>query len=91
MNFILKKHDPTRDDVMRWAREKARIKTQKYKEEREANVLPFRSHLSFWKSHPMSFMIVADIHSYLDNQKIQNEAQYDGLYAICTDLLDDVN
>ena len=32
---------------------------------------------------------VADIHSYLDNQKIENEAQYDGLYAICTDLLDD--
>ena len=31
---------------------------------------------------------VADIHSYLDNQKIENEAQYDGLYAICTDLLD---
>ena len=30
----------------------------------------------------------ADIHSYLDNQKIENEAQYDGLYAICTDLLD---
>ena len=32
---------------------------------------------------------VADIHTYLDNQKIENEAQYDGLYAICTDLLDD--
>lgn len=33
---------------------------------------------------------VADIHSVLDNRKIENEAQYDGLYAICTDLLDDV-
>lgn len=32
---------------------------------------------------------VADIHSYLDEQKIESEAQYDGLYAICTDLLDD--
>lgn len=32
---------------------------------------------------------IADIHSYLDEDKIQAEAQYDGLYAICTDLLDD--
>lgn len=32
---------------------------------------------------------VADIHSYLDEQRIESEAQYDGLYAICTDLLDD--
>lgn len=31
----------------------------------------------------------ADIHSYLDTDKIESEAQYDGLYAICTDLLDD--
>lgn len=32
---------------------------------------------------------VADIHSYLDADKIESEAQYDGLYAVCTDLLDD--
>ncbi|WP_334159805.1 transposase, partial [Muricomes intestini] len=31
----------------------------------------------------------ADIHSYLDTEKIDAEAQYDGLYAVCTDLLDD--
>lgn len=31
----------------------------------------------------------ADIHSYLDKDKIESEAQYDGLYAVCTDLLDD--
>ncbi len=31
----------------------------------------------------------ADIHSYLDEDKIESEAQYDGLYAVCTDLLDD--
>lgn len=31
----------------------------------------------------------ADIHSYLDAEKIEFEAQYDGLYAVCTDLLDD--
>ncbi len=32
---------------------------------------------------------VADIHHYLDESKIEEEALYDGLYAVCTDLLDD--
>ncbi|NLZ73855.1 MAG: IS1634 family transposase, partial [Bacteroidales bacterium] len=32
---------------------------------------------------------VADMHSYLDENKIELEAEYDGLYAVCTDLLDD--
>ena len=31
----------------------------------------------------------ADILHYLDEDKIAEEAQYDGLYAVCTDLLDD--
>lgn len=31
----------------------------------------------------------ADIHHYLDESKIEEEARYDGLYAVCTDLLDD--
>lgn len=32
---------------------------------------------------------IADMHNYLDESKIELEAQYDGLYAVCTDLLDD--
>ncbi len=32
---------------------------------------------------------VAKSHSFLDENKIADEAQYDGLYAVCTDLLDD--
>lgn len=32
---------------------------------------------------------VADIQHYLDESKIAEEAKYDGLYAVCTDLLDD--
>lgn len=32
---------------------------------------------------------VADIHNYLDEEKIESEARFDGLYAVCTDLLDD--
>ncbi len=31
----------------------------------------------------------AKLHYYLDAEKILEEAKYDGLYAICTDLLDD--
>lgn len=31
----------------------------------------------------------AKLHPYLDEEKIANEEQYDGLYAVCTDLLDD--
>ncbi len=31
----------------------------------------------------------ADIHHFLDEEKIESEAEYDGLYAVCTDLLDD--
>lgn len=31
----------------------------------------------------------ADIHYYLDEEKVAEEEKYDGLYAICTDLLDD--
>ena len=31
----------------------------------------------------------AKIHYYLDTDKIAEEEMYDGLYAVCTDLLDD--
>ena len=31
----------------------------------------------------------ADVQHYLDKNKISEEIQYDGLYAVCTDLLDD--
>lgn len=32
---------------------------------------------------------VAEINYYLDEDKVNEEARYDGLYAVCTDLLDD--
>ena len=32
---------------------------------------------------------VADIHYFLDEEKVADEARYDGLYAVCTDLIDD--
>ena len=39
---LLKKHGPTRDDVMEWAREQARIETEKYEQEKEMNCSPSR-------------------------------------------------
>lgn len=36
LNELIKEHGPTRDDVMAWAREEARIETEKYKQERES-------------------------------------------------------
>lgn len=32
---------------------------------------------------------IAEIHPYLDESRIAEESLYDGLYAVCTDLLDD--
>ena len=33
LNELLKEHGPTRDDVMAWAHEEARLETEKYKKE----------------------------------------------------------
>lgn len=33
LNELLKEHGPTRDDVVAWAREEARLETEKYKKE----------------------------------------------------------
>ena len=37
---LLVEHGPTRDDVMEWAREQARIETEKYEQEKENHRLP---------------------------------------------------
>ena len=44
LNELLKEHGPTRDDVMHWAKEEARIETQKYKKEREAKSVQITFH-----------------------------------------------
>ena len=41
---LLKEHGPTRDDVMKWAREQARIETEKYEQEKENHCLPVIFH-----------------------------------------------
>ena len=44
LNELLKEHGPTRDDVMRWAREEAKIETEKYKKEQEAKSVQITFH-----------------------------------------------
>ena len=44
LNDLLKEHGPTRDDVMRWAKEEARIETQKYKEEQKSKAVQITFH-----------------------------------------------
>jgi len=44
LNDLLKEHGPTRDDVMAWAREEARIETLKYKKERESKSVQITFH-----------------------------------------------
>ena len=41
---LIKEHGPTRDDVMAWAREQARIETEKYEQEKESHSLPIVFH-----------------------------------------------
>lgn len=45
LNELLLQHGPTRDDVMAWAKEEARIETEKYKKEKEAKtvLIPFHA------------------------------------------------
>ena len=42
---LLPEHDPTKDDVVAWARNEAKIKTEKYKKEKETKtvLIPFHA------------------------------------------------
>lgn len=44
LNELIKVHGPTREDVMRWAKEEAKIETEKYKKEREAKSVQITFH-----------------------------------------------
>ena len=41
---LLIEHGPTRDDVMRWAKEEARLETLKYKKEQQTKAVPITFH-----------------------------------------------
>ena len=44
LNELLAEHGPTRDDVMNWAKEQARIETEKYEHAKESLCLPVMFH-----------------------------------------------
>ena len=44
LNELLLEHGPTRDDVMNWAKEQARIETEKFEQEKENHCLPIVFH-----------------------------------------------
>lgn len=44
LNELLVEHGPTRDDVMAWAKEQARIETEKYELEKETLSIPVVFH-----------------------------------------------
>ncbi len=44
LNDLLSEHGPTRDDVMAWAREQAKIETQKFKEEQQNKAVQITFH-----------------------------------------------
>ena len=41
---LIKEHGPTREDVMVWAKEEARIETLRYKKEQEAKAIQITFH-----------------------------------------------
>ena len=44
LNDLLAEHGPTRDDVMKWAKEEARVETLKYKKEQQAKAVQVTFH-----------------------------------------------
>ena len=52
---LIKEHGPTREDVMTWAKEEARMETLRYKKEQEAKVIQITFHADRpldYKTHP---------------------------------------
>ncbi|MFQ8730344.1 MAG: hypothetical protein ACLSAC_07450 [Enterocloster bolteae] len=68
LSELLKDHGPTRDDVMAWAREEARLETLKYKEELKNKSVP--DHLprrpASWiiRSKPSSEVAICSLRLY---------------------------
>src|SRR5574344_2641141 len=48
---LLSEHGPTRDDVMAWAKEEARLETLKYKQEQEARLIQITFHADRSEEH----------------------------------------
>lgn len=94
---LLSEHGPTRDDVMAWAKEEARLETLKYKQEQEARLIQITFHadrqLDFDKQtffrggylFLQSIYYQLQIHKICRKLKTKYKFQYD-INAILSDL-----
>lgn len=98
LNELLKEHGPTRDDVMLWAKEEARIETEKYKKEQKAKSVQITFHadrqLDYDKQcfYPGGYLFLQAIYYGLQMNKIcrklrdKYKFKYD-INAILSDLI----
>lgn len=98
LNELLVEHGPTRDDVMEWAKEQARIETEKYKVQKDINtvLIPLRANKKIGYNEEKRFqggyLFLQYIYYSLGLnrvcRKIRDKHQYEyDLNAILSDLI----
>ncbi len=98
LNELLVEHGPTRDDVMEWAKEQARIETEKYKVQKDINtvLIPLRANKRIGYNEEKRFqggyLFLQYIYYSLGLnrvcRKIRDKHQYEyDLNAILSDLI----
>ena len=98
LNELLAEHGPTRDDVMNWAKEQARIETEKYEHAKESLCLPVMFHPNRKIPHGQKrkfqggYLFLQSIYYQLGLnrvcRKIRNRHHYEyDLNAILSDLI----
>lgn len=98
LNELLVNHGPTRDDVMRWAKEQARIETEKYKAQKDIKtvLIPLRANKKIGYNEEKRFqggyLFLQYIYYSLGLnrvcRKIRDKHQYEyDLNAILSDLI----
>ena len=95
---LIKEHGPTREDVMTWAKEEARIETLRYKKEQEAKAIQITFHadrLLDYETHSFfrggylflqSIYYGLQLHKICRKLKANYQFQYD-INAILSDLI----
>ncbi len=82
LKHLLAEHGPTRDDVMAWAKEQARIETEKYKQEQETKLVM----IPFHADRKMDYGVKKRFHGgYLFLQSIYYQL---GLNRVCRKIRD---
>ena len=55
---LLVEHGPTRDDVMAWAKEQARIETEKFELEKENHCIPRKRNMTVFMPYVQTFLMM---------------------------------